>query len=198
MAIACSAALVALAPGCGGTIGGGDGSSTADAGDRASDAAADAAGRWSPVCSEAAPTQGTACSIDATYCEYGCGDVVICASGKWSGAVNVGSSSLCHPRPNSAGCPATRSGITPNATCENDGDICTYADGTCQCNSPQAPAPGSVNTWFCGPEPRCPMPRPRLGSSCSTPDQQCDYQVCGSSQQCKGGAWRPGTSGCGG
>ena|ERR1700690_2070438 len=167
--------------GCGGKVGAGDGG--------------DATTAWSPVCPESVPAQGSACTNEGLECEYDC-DVLECAAGTWAGAVLVGGN-LCDAGPSSPSCPATISGIIPSASCTNSGETCVYAEGICQCNSPGDPTPDGGSSWFCGPEQGCPMPRPRIGSACSTPDQRCDYEECGANQVCTGGVWQPAIGACG-
>jgi hypothetical protein len=161
------------------------------------DAATDAAAPWSPVCPEAAPTQGSACTDEGLDCEYGCSNVLTCADGTWGGAV-LPVASLCDAGPNSPGCPADASAVLQQTTCLASGTSCEYAEKICTCISPQDPRPDAGNTWFCGPESGCPFPRPRIGSSCATASQQCDYAQCGSTQVCMGGVWQPTEGGCGG
>lgn len=204
-------ALLACAAGCGGAVA--TKPDTADAGSRSdsdasgvpngSDAASTAPTPWSPVCPGLPPAEGAACPHgQTTYCEYGpceaSATIVVCSGGTWAGAVGVGSNALCNLGPNAASCPSAKSGIAAGTVCLAAGATCAYADGVCQCVEPQAPSPNAKSTWFCGPQPGCPMPRPRLGSACTTAGESCDYQVCGAGQVCTGGIWQPGGSGCGG
>ncbi len=178
-------ALSVLASACGGMLSGGD------------DGGVDSSGPWSPVCPQSEPSQGSSCSHDALECEYGCGNVVVCSSGTWAGAVNFGNDVTCDAGPNPKTCPSAFSSITQGATCAFDGTTCIYGQGVCQCSSPADPTPDAGASWFCGPEPGCPMPRPRIGSACTTPNLTCDYQQCGNSIICKDSVWQGTFAGCG-
>lgn len=174
------------------------GSDAVDGG--ASDAASDASSitpTWSAVCPASEPAQGSACSADEIDCEYGCGNVLTCADGTWGGASLFGSIGPCDAGANPASCPASLSAITPGASCSNG--RCEYATGFCECDSPQDPTPDAGSTWSCGPQAGCPVSRPRVGSTCTTENQECDYQQCGSHEVCTNGAWQPTVGGgCGG
>lgn len=179
-------ALALLATGCGGIVGGD------------TDGGVDSSAPWSAVCPESRPTEGASCSHDSLDCEYGCNDVVVCSGGKWEGAVLSGQDALCDAGPNPSTCPSALSAITPNATCTNAGATCIYSQGVCECTSPADPTPDASASWFCGPEPGCPMPRPRIGSACTKASLTCDYQTCGNSVTCTDSVWQPAFAGCGG
>ncbi|HEY1959714.1 MAG TPA: hypothetical protein VGH28_29090 [Polyangiaceae bacterium] len=177
--------VVATTFGCGGI--------TTSDGDAGGDA-----GSWSPVCPATRPAEGSSCSHDELDCEYACGDVVICADGAWAGAVLGGGPPSCDAGPSAPDCPSTESAITPSASCANAGDTCVYSTGICACTGPFDPTPDAGATWFCGPESGCPMPRPRIGTACATPSQECDYAACGDGVVCTAGVWQPAGMGCGG
>jgi|HubBroStandDraft_1064217.scaffolds.fasta_scaffold37486_3 hypothetical protein len=195
-------ALVAMTVGCGGKAEYASGRSGDEGGpvDRSVEAGADSPSPWSPVCPEAAQVEFSPCSVEGIACEYGCNNVLMCGGGIWGGAPIQGVDSVCVTSPNASSCPVSLSGVAPGATCSNAGDTCFFADGICQCNAPQAPpppsSPAAANTWFCGPQNACPMPRPRIGSACSTPSLRCDYTLCGASQVCMGGLWTPTSGQC--
>jgi len=168
-----------LATACGGVVSGGADAST-----------------WSPVCPEAEPSQGTSCSIEGVDCQYGCDDVLVCSDGTWAGAVCAGQDITCDAGPNPSACPSSLSSIPSGGACTG-GATCIYPDGLCECTSPGDPTPDGGSSWFCGPEPGCPMPRPRIGTACSSPSQTCDYAACGDSVTCTSGVWQPAFVGCG-
>ena len=60
---------------------------------------------------------------------------------------------------------------------------------------PPLPAVGSL-TWFCNTaDTNCPSVRPRVGDSCTSGGQTCNYGACtlpqGVALQCEGGTWQP-------
>jgi hypothetical protein len=180
--------LTLLASACGGVVsGGGDGG--VDGGD--------ASPQWSPVCPEMEPSQGSSCSQEGINCEYACSDVVVCSDGTWAGAVNAGQDITCDAGPNPSACPTSLSSIPAGSACTGDGLVCIYAAGLCECTSPGDPTPDAGASWSCGPEPGCPMPRPRIGSACTSPNEKCDYAPCGDSVSCTSGVWQPAFVGCG-
>jgi hypothetical protein len=156
----------------------------------------DAAKGWSPVCPATLPAMGASCSLSDVYCEYGCGNVVVCADGSWGGAVTFGTPA-CDAGPNPAACPAGLSQIMPGAGCPSV-ETCSFATGACSCDFPSDPRPDASSTWSCFPETGCPSPRPRVGSACGTSGMRCDYEACGSSQACTGGVWQSTVGACGG
>lgn len=169
------------------------------------DAGIDAPAAWSPLCPNAAPPQGSSCSSDGLYCEYGdsfvpeCNAVLVCVSGAWGEAVLYGMGDPCDAGANPSSCPAGESEIDAGSSCSVV-ETCVYPQGTCECAVPEeGTASASANaTWFCGPESGCPVPRPRVGSACTSPGQRCDYEVCGNSQVCSGGVWQTVVGACGG
>ena len=83
----CSTLLLVAVAGCGGKA---TTSPLADSG-AGSDGSTgqDAEGPWSPVCPDSAPAEGSPCSNESLSCEYGCGNVLVCAGGTWGGAVGT-------------------------------------------------------------------------------------------------------------
>lgn len=172
------------------------------AAESSSDAGDGPASSWSPFCPESAPALGSRCPSDlpATMlgdleCEYGCGDVLVCAEGTWSGAPGHW---FCQAGPNPTVCPSAIASIAPGGACTEVGATCAYATGICQCNAPSDPTPDGGVSWWCGPGSGCPMPRPRIGSGCSTVALTCAYEECGTAQECQGGVWRTAPGACGG
>jgi len=176
-----------LATACGGAVSNDDGGV---------DGGGDSGTTWSPVCPESEPSQGSSCSNEGIDCEYDCNDVVVCSDGTWAGAVNAGTDITCDAGPNPSACPSSLSSIPSGGAC-TDEVTCIYANGICECTSPGDPTPDAGASWFCGPEPGCPMPRPRVGAACASPNQTCDYAPCGDSVTCTGGVWQPAFVGCG-
>jgi hypothetical protein len=202
-------ALLALVPlACGGTAiegggdgGGGDGGRDTSVGDSPSGTDApsyDATGPWSPVCPETAPTQGSACTTSNLYCEYGCGNVLVC-DGTWAGALNPPE---CPSQPNPSACPANLSSIDADGgTCTGPSTgQCVYPTAVCECDFPFDPTPdaGDAGAWWCGPGPGCPLPRPRIGSPCDKSGLACSYAECGSTETCMGETWQFQDEPCGG
>jgi hypothetical protein len=192
----------ALACACGGAIvnpledGGTDGGPTSDA--------------PSPYCPSTAPGQGGSCSHDGVSCEYGsdpninCNIVAICVGGSWN--VSSMSNGECPTPPNPSDCPATFASVPVGQHCGNlVGTTCSYQQGFCGCSvgsgGPYPADAAAVATWVCdAPEAGCPLPRPRLGTSCTQDALQCDYSSCelptGASLVCKDGAWEDQPYGC--
>ena len=217
--------LALLAVGCGGAVVGARSDAGSDAGAEASidapgpdsgadaspsDAAHDSGKPWSPVCPEAAPAVGSPCTppdsmdVPELLCEYGgpqfdpsCDTVVTCQSGTWQVA-NIGPS--CQPDgPNPAACPASYAGATgSDSSCSAAGTRCEYPQGVCICSTGfGGPIEIDASTrWYCDPPPGCPMPRPRLGSSCSGTSTTCEYSPCDFAEQCSGGFWQGLFEGC--
>lgn len=162
-------------------------------------------GVLSNLCPASAPAMGSSCSNEGVYCEYGssfesaCNDVLVCVSGTWGDAVLFGMAECdAGAGPNPSSCPSAESDVTNGSSC-NIIEACAYPQGVCECVVPPDSTSGTIDTtWFCGPQPGCPMPRPRLGSVCATAGQECDYESCGNSQICQNGIWQTTLSACGG
>jgi hypothetical protein len=168
---------------------------------------------WSPVCPENEPVVGSACSIPdprdspGLWCEYGkiqydvsCDTAYQCQEGVWTKS-NPLPRSTCQPDgPNAPSCPATYGDLQaiPGAACTSDGLRCEYPQGVCSCarsfGGPIEPDAGT--TWFCNPGADCPMPRPRLGASCSGSGQNCQYLTCEFGEACVDGYWEAMLEGC--
>jgi len=182
---------------------------TADAG---GDANADA-GAWSPVCPAAAPTAGSMCMVDGLQCEYprlkylfvpqydvACDMLVLCSGGAWTDLSIT--STECNPdSANSTDCPAIYGDIMNGGSCPAaEKELrCRYAAGVCVCAPPLG---GPVTlldagaNWGCDPGAGCPMPRPRLGSACTTV-QVCTYETCAYEETCgTSGVWQGMQTGC--
>lgn len=127
-----------------------------------------------------------------------CNTVRVCSSsGKWASPIYYGGVRACPSPPdttppNPASCPATRSAITNGAACKPKDLACNYEGSACKCGSfcpsypvgqrPCDPDAGVTTNccdtskieWYCfdGPKP-CPSPRPRVGTACTTVDEQC-------------------------
>ena len=216
--------LASIAVGCGGTVvgtslDGGPGSDGAGGGDGGRDSPgtdgpiADTGTPWSPVCPEGEPTPGTPCTLSPSkdsapaLCEYGqlnydpsCDAVYQCQAGVWSKASSVGGT--CQPDgPNPSSCPATYADIQEDeaGTCAQAGLRCEYAEGVCLCSAGFAiEIPDGGTTWSCNPGPGCPMPRPRLGSSCTSSNMSCTYLTCDFSESCTDGYWQGQFEACAG
>ena len=162
-----------------------------------------------PNCPVSAPQGGSACSIDGLECEYGndirstCNAVAQCTGGAWQYAKP--DDPTCPTLANSPSCPSSPSSAT--GSCSEMGLACNYSTASetrfCTCNYMGGPPMfdgGMTPTWQCsfGTTTGCPSVRPEIGSSCSQPDLNCSYDVCGAPQglsfQCNGktGTWIEG------
>jgi hypothetical protein len=163
----------------------------------------DASPPWSPVCPTIAPVVGATCANEGVTCEYGllqydvaCDTVFQCENGAWS---KFDTFMPCVPdRPNSATCPSTLANVPQGGACGPTGLSCAYPEGVCSCEMQFGPIiadGGEGATWTCNPGQGCPMPRPRLGSPC-TSNTSCTYESCDYGQSCQGGAWQAEEEGC--
>jgi len=194
------AAVFAGVVACGGVVSSGDDSGSD--GSPIEDAS-------SPYCPSSAPSNGAACSKEGLYCEYGsdpnlsCNTVAQCTGGSWT--VNTPAPD-CPTPPNPSPCPATWASVPVGQHCGNlVGTTCSYAQGFCGCSvgggGPVPADASAVATWICDtPEAGCPQPRPRLGTTCSPNNLQCDYSPCelptGTSIACIDGVWEEQPYGC--
>jgi hypothetical protein len=191
-----------------------DGSLVSDAGaavDAASDVVGDSsdAGTDDDACAKtcpiAEPAVGDPCDL-RMECEYGddphieCNRQYTCSSGHFQ--ILREADAGC-PTVLAAGCPPTRASLIAGAACATTGLQCTYAEGDCQCG--MSAADGS-SAWFCLPEntsvgsdAACPVPRPRLGTSCSLQSAvYCSYESNCTFQSCNPcGEWVLGYIPCG-
>jgi len=157
---------------------------------------------WSPVCPVTRPAAGTPCMSDGAECEYGlleydvsCDPVMKCAGGTWSKDVAYADFG-CDDLLNSPMCPLTYEGAaglgTTGKKCSDKGLRCEYSTkGVCICSPPVNTPVVLVDaglSWSCNPGLDCPMPRPRLGASCST-TLSCTYQSCEFGETCLDGYW---------
>jgi hypothetical protein len=178
--------------------------------DAASDDAAppDAAPPWSPLCPAAPPPPGAPCADENLQCEYGnawwnvaCDVVLECQSGQWaSDSLGEG---ICTPGPgsNPSTCPPNFASVPQGGTCTDTSLTCVYSEGTCNCQVPFFGPPiedaGEAATWQCLPEPGCPSPRPRIGTSCAgTEAQDCTYESCSFAESCANGVWQGEQEAC--
>jgi MYXO-CTERM domain-containing protein len=165
-------------------------SDAAAAVDAASDAGTDA-DACAKTCPTAEPAVGDPCDLPVE-CEYGndprveCNRQYTCSSGHFQ-ILQEGDAGC--PTVLAARCPPTRASLIAGAACATTGLQCTYAEGECQCG--MSAADGS-SAWFCLPENTlagsdavCPVPRPRLGTSCSLQsavycsyESNCTFQAC--------------------
>ena len=159
-------------------------------------------------CPSTVPANNSACSKNGLWCEWGndpnmsCNTTAQCANGSW--IVMEGADCLTPPNPSS--CPATFASVPAGELCGNlVGTTCQYEKGMCGCAVPSGgPYPedaAAVARWYCdSPAAGCPMPRPKLGTSCNSEGLQCDYSPCtlptGASLVCQGGAWENQPFGC--
>jgi hypothetical protein len=145
-------------------------------------------GKLVAACPAAAPTEGSSCSTLAQLCEYGddldsaCNTVFNCnPNGTWGGEGGSG-----------PGCPTNlktcAGGVASGSTCNAGDPQCETGVGLCTCldQSSGDPRPGDAGpdryAFNCAtPDPKCPAwpNRPRIGSACSEPNLQCDYDPCG-------------------
>jgi hypothetical protein len=151
------------------------------------------------TCPSSQPTAGGACKGDLT-CEYGtspnpnCDEVFACQSNAW---VNQTTGTICPP---TALCPATYNAVPNGQDCpSDDGLTCGYQQGECICTKSFGGLQKQIPAWDCFPaQQNCPAPRPDIGSTCTTPDQSCNYGACSGGVQlvCKDGRWQSADTLC--
>jgi hypothetical protein len=157
------------------------------------------------ACPSSAPALGSACSLpEAEECEYGgswwlgCNLVLRCTQGAWKAAP---AEQQCVQQDAGGSCPATwaeASAVDAGiGMCPAPG--CQYPEGYCEClvgcgGGGAIREPQLAGHWYCAPStPRCPSPRPDLGTSCGDSDASCQYgTACGCGEQlfCTGGVWQ--------
>jgi hypothetical protein len=163
----------------------------------------------SPYCPSSPPAQGSSCPKPNLWCEYGsdpnlaCNITAQCVGGTWQVQKPYGQ---CPTPPNPNNCPESFGSVPTGQLCGNlVGTTCEYPQGFCGCAVPSGgPYPedaSAVARWVCdSPTPGCPMPRPKLGTSCNQNGLQCDYSPCdlpsGASLVCQDGAWENQPYGC--
>jgi hypothetical protein len=171
--------------------------------DGAPDGSAGVDGAAATACPAAQPTPGDPCStsLDGLSCEFGtdpdlaCNALLECSGGRWvvSTLATNAQEPGC-PTARDPSCPASESQVPRGQSC-SAAMTCGYADGICDCMIPPLPAVGSL-TWFCNAaDTTCPSVRPRVGDSCTSGGQTCNYGACtlpqGVALQCDGGTWQP-------
>jgi len=154
-------------------------------------------------CPALAPTAGANCTPPALTCEYGasanraCNTVATCgASGTWT----IQTPGIACGTKNPPKCPATYASVPQGTSCSDAyPSDCTYPEGMCTCAPPSGPVALDASAsarWFCDvpSDPKCPKPRAKLGTACSTPNLVCDYGACelpdGTAMKCEGGLWK--------
>jgi hypothetical protein len=155
-------------------------------------------------CPTGEPPAGLLCSPDGLECEYGsnpdlsCNSLAECEKSEWTYLNGAGANCPINS------CPLTYDKITDGGHCDTAGSSCGYPAGTCSCGSDgplRVSLDGSVAgpTWHCVPATAaCPSPRPRLGATCPTDGQFCDYGACagGIAIQCTAGTWQEAFTAC--
>lgn len=137
------------------------------------------------ACPSTAPAEGSSCSTLGQLCEYGddvdsaCNTVFNCnPNGTWGGEGGGCTTNLN----------ACASGISSASTCNAGDPQCQTSVGLCTCRDESSgdARPGDSGPDYYGfdcatPDPKCPAwpNRPRIGSACSDPNLQCDYDPCG-------------------
>jgi hypothetical protein len=149
-------------------------------------------------CPASAPAAGSKCTTSLLACQYGddpdlsCDTTAVCQSGVWVLVTNGPSATLAvcpTPLPGASGCPSTYSS---GQSCASGGP-CAYPQGLCTCTNASPVSPNLI--WMCEtPAAGCAEPRPRVGGSCGTEGQVCDYGACylpsGTVEMtCTGGKW---------
>jgi hypothetical protein len=149
----------------------------------------------SPACPASVPDGQSACTSKGLECEYGgdnqisCDNLARCDGSKWT----VTLSECVGSQLDASACPATLADVPQNTACTEDNLECAYATGVCFCAMDHT---GASQVWACFPIAGCPYPRPRVGDTCATDAQQCDYSLCGASVMCTDGTWHVGNGGC--
>ncbi len=194
----------------GGAIdGGGEGDSggAVDAGSKDTGDTGDAG--WSTVCPANAPAAGSACASGDVQCEYpsaaygdvaqyavSCDSVFQCTGGTWS-SVSLSPSACVPDGPNAGACPSSFGGLMNGTSCSENGLRCEYPEGVCTCSKGfgGVPVVDAGPTWGCNPGASCPMPRPRIGSPCTT-KETCTYETCSFGETCSDGVWQSEPTAC--
>jgi hypothetical protein len=182
---------------CGGSTASIDAGTTNDGG-TTNDAGGSTDAATSP-CPTSPPTGGAACSTPAV-CEYGtspnraCNIVATCTGSTWT----LSAPANCNTK-NPPKCPSTYASVPRGQSC-SDGfpTDCVYPEGLCSCTVAAGPVPLDASasaTWICDApgNPKCPSPRPKLGTACNANGLLCDYGACvfpdGTAMNCEGGFW---------
>jgi hypothetical protein len=222
--VGCGEAFVAEGPTDGSSDGsrqgGGDASldAPADSGtdtpvatDGGSDVASDAGPPWSPICPTDQPKVGSTCVAAGAVCEYpigakleydvSCDLVLECTKAVWTRDTEFNTTTCELDLPNSSSCPLTYTALTasPDEGCSDDNLRCEYADHVCVCSHPLGGPIEIIDageTWSCNPGAGCPLPRPRLGATCSTANQVCTYVTCEFQETCLDGSWQGEAAAC--
>ncbi len=155
----------------------------------------------SASCPTTPPTDNSACTIETLQCEYGsapqpmCNTLATCTNKAW----HVTAPSKGGACQYTGRCPPSYKDVPQGAACADAyPSVCVYSEGVCGCEPPLGgPTPldaGGAARWSCdAPKSGCPMPRPRLGSSCQPEGLQCNYSACvlptGTSVMCETGTW---------
>jgi hypothetical protein len=204
----------------------GDATSKADSVAPSRDAGADVEVQINPPAEERCPAttpdpQGkVACGTEGLQCEYGtdpaieCDTIVTCTGGAWVTTQTPFTGPFCSAS-NGGSCPEAVEEVAQGTACGSTffecdipGAHCGCPPARCECRCPGAgdgTTCTTMMTWQCDSVTTqgCPAIRPRLGASCTTPNQSCDYDgadagACwGDSVQCIGGVWTgSGGAGC--
>ncbi len=145
------------------------------------------------ACPSNPPTPGGSCSTNTLTCEYGtnpdpsCNQMFQCTSGAW---VDQSTGTYCPPQQT---CPGSYAQVPVNQDCTPQTLTCAYPEGECICTTSFGGLQKQTPAWNCFPKiDGCPSPRPDIGSSCTTPGQNCDYGACsgGVALGCVNGVWQ--------
>jgi hypothetical protein len=161
------------------------------------------------VCPPSLPNASNMCSQDGLVCEYGadpqveCNTLVACSGGVWVTAqapetvgCDIENPPSCAPTYGDVplgSCPVVMNCFYPTARCSCS--ACGLISGVCPASDGGA---AEALNWICDvPSTNstdCPVPRPRVGSTCSLhlPGAACDYGAChgGITLQCSEFVWR--------
>ena len=158
---------------------------------------------WSPECGNDSPSLGAACAEKGLQCQYGsdpradCNPIVVCGvDGTWGAGYPAND---CPAPPNPSDCPADWGAVPRGQSCSSGGTNCWYGQGSCACRQEVADGGGLQTVWWCDdPSPSsCPVPYPRIGSSCTGSDTVCTYKPCLFAVSCQNGMWQEATAACG-
>jgi hypothetical protein len=212
LVVACGAS--ATSSGGDGGGGGGSGSGSSGGSGSSSGGSSSGGGPGSGPCPATLPStvlSGNPCpsSLTGVSCEYGsdpdvsCNAVVTC-NGTWAGTGN-NAAQTCPTPPATGACPASYAAAQSAGACTQDGLVCGYPQGRCDCARPTGGPPivGGLGTrWLCDDAPSgCPSPRPHVGAACSASGpQSCDYGACtiadGVTLACTNGTWQSTPTAC--
>lgn len=156
-------------------------------------------------CPATLPDEAAACEVPGLVCEYGDGPIVACR--ERAVCTEQGFTLLLpncldeHVDPE--GCPAAAPAVGDPCEVDVDPSLCEYPPAFCGCSNCGFGGPcGGPGEWACAaPAEGCPSVAPRLGFSCASEGQSCQYGSCVlggvyAGRTCLSGNWVDSTGPC--